>query len=61
MDGYLLYLYGVILKNLSLSSESQAILLEAVHKEPCHWGAWQELAFHIPDRASLMSLQLPGN
>ena len=60
MDGYLLYLYGVVLKNLSLVSESQSVLIEAVHKEPCHWSAWQELAFHISDRASLLSLQLPG-
>ena len=60
MDGYCLYLYGVVLKNLSLTSESQTILLEAIHKEPYHWGAWQELAFHISDRASLQNLQLPG-
>ena len=60
MDGYLLYLYGVVLKSLSLATESQAILLEAVNKEPCHGGAWQELAFHISDRTSLMNLQLPG-
>jgi anaphase-promoting complex subunit 8 len=60
MDGYCLYLYGVVLKNLSLSTESQSILLEAVHKEPCHWGAWQELAFHITDRSALQNLKLPG-
>jgi hypothetical protein len=60
MDGYFLYLYGVVLKNLSLAAESQTVLLKAVHEEPCHWGAWQELAFHIDDRASLHSLDLPG-
>ncbi len=44
LDGYCLYLYGVVLKKLSLADDSKKVLLEAVRLEPCHWGAWLELA-----------------
>ena len=37
MDGYMLYLYGVVLKKLNLKSEAKSMLLQSVWKEPCLW------------------------
>ncbi|XP_076317121.1 cell division cycle protein 23 isoform X2 [Tachypleus tridentatus] len=61
LDGYLLYLYGVILKRLQLQKQAIEVLCEAVHKEPLHWGAWLELATLIIDREMLSTLSLPNH
>jgi anaphase-promoting complex subunit 8 len=61
MDGYMLYLYGVVLKRLGLNDMAKDILVEAIEKEPCHWGAWLELSFHISDRSALQALDLPDH
>lgn len=53
LDGYGLYLYGVVLKKLELLREAVEVLVEAVHKEPMHWGAWLELATLITDRTKV--------
>ncbi|XP_020293344.1 cell division cycle protein 23 homolog [Pseudomyrmex gracilis] len=59
LDGYGLYLFGVTLKKLQLLREAKDVLMEAVHKEPMHWGAWLELTALIKDREELESLCLP--
>ena len=46
----LIYRYGVILKKLDLVREALDVLVEAVQKEPLHWGAWQELSLLIPEK-----------
>lgn len=53
LDGYCLYLYGVVLKRLDLHAEAIQVLVEAVHKEPLHWGGWDELASLIMDRSKV--------
>ena len=50
LDGYCLYLYGVVLKKLQLPALARQMLLESLHMEPCHWGAWMELANLCADR-----------
>ncbi len=42
-DGYLCYLYGLVLRKLDLPSAPQA-LQEAVNLNPLNWAAWLELA-----------------
>ena len=42
--------YGVILKKLDLLKEAVDIFVEAVDKEPTHWGAWLELSTLCTDR-----------
>ncbi|XP_020281647.1 cell division cycle protein 23 homolog [Pseudomyrmex gracilis] len=59
LDGYGLYLFGMTLKKLQLLKEAKDILLESIHKEPKHWGAWLELTALITDREKLESLSLP--
>ena len=61
LDGYLMYLYGIVLKRMSLMDQAKDALLEAVKLEPFLWGAWLELAHHINDRESLESLNLPNH
>ncbi|XP_074640459.1 uncharacterized protein LOC141898459 isoform X2 [Tubulanus polymorphus] len=61
LDGFLLYLYGVILKKLDLQKEALSVLIEAVHSEPLHWGAWLELSTLIRDKDMLMNQKLPDH
>lgn len=61
LDGYGLYLYGVILKKLDLIPLAIDILLESVHATPLHWGAWLELSPLIPNREKLLSTSLPDH
>ncbi|XP_067007530.2 cell division cycle protein 23 homolog isoform X3 [Anabrus simplex] len=61
LDGYGLYLYGIVLVRLNLLREAVDVLVEAVTKEPLHWGAWLELAALITDRVKLSSLMLPDH
>lgn len=59
LDGYCLYLYGVVLKKLQLEKYALEILCEAIRMEPYHWGSWLELATLISDREMLNDLTLP--
>ena len=61
LDGYCTYLYGIVLKRLELNDKAKHVLIEAVNMEPCLWGAWLELAYHVSDRSSLQSLNLPDH
>jgi anaphase-promoting complex subunit 8 len=54
LDAYSLNLYGIVLKRLDLLEEAKIILVDAVNKEPLHWGAWLELASLIMDRAKVI-------
>ncbi|TKS83983.1 Cell division cycle protein 23 -like protein [Collichthys lucidus] len=53
LDGFTLYLYGVVLRKLDLLKEAVEVFVEAIHALPLHWGAWLELS------NLLKSLSLP--
>lgn len=59
MDGYLLYLEGVVLKKLDLRSQAVTVLQAAVAAVPTLWSAWVELAGLANEAEALDSLQLP--
>ena len=61
LDGYCLYLYGIVLKRLNLNDDARDVLVEATRAEPCHWGAWLELSGHISERGELAALRLPDH
>lgn len=42
-DGYLCYLYGLVMRKLDLPRASQ-VLQEAINLNPLNWAAWLELA-----------------
>ncbi|XP_060518320.1 cell division cycle protein 23 homolog isoform X2 [Cylas formicarius] len=43
LDGYCIYLYGIILKKLDLKTLAINVLTKAVQEEPILWCAWYEL------------------
>ena len=59
LDGYGMYLYGVILKKLDLTQLAITVFLECVHLCPHLWSAWLELAPLVQDVEQLRGLSLP--
>ncbi|XP_030025113.2 cell division cycle protein 23 homolog isoform X2 [Manduca sexta] len=59
LDGYLLYLEGVVLKKLDLRSQAVTVLQAAISAAPTLWAAWVELAGLANEYEALDSLQLP--
>ncbi|XP_067160680.1 cell division cycle protein 23 homolog isoform X2 [Apteryx mantelli] len=59
LDGFGLYLYGVVLRKLDLVKEAIDVFVEAAHVLPLHWGAWLELCNLITDKEMLKFLSLP--
>lgn len=47
MDGFELYLYGIVLKKLDLQNLALDVLMEAVHLAPMNWSAWIELSLIV--------------
>ncbi|XP_075732642.1 uncharacterized protein LOC142775185 [Rhipicephalus microplus] len=61
LDGFCLYIYGVVLKRLQLRQQAIDVFVEAVQAEPLHWGAWLELSSMVADCDHLRSLVLPDH
>lgn len=61
LDGFCLYLYGIVLKKLELNKQALDVFVEAVNLSPTNWSAWQELALVIPNKNKLISLNLPDH
>uniref|UniRef100_A0A8C4NE93 Cyclosome subunit 8 n=1 Tax=Eptatretus burgeri TaxID=7764 RepID=A0A8C4NE93_EPTBU len=61
LDGYCLYVYGVVLRKLDLHQEAIDVLAEAAQYTPLHWGVWLELAALITDRDMMKTLTLPNH
>lgn len=61
MDGYCLYLYGVVLKKLELTPLAIDSFVESVSASPILWSSWQELAQLIPNRNKLISTTFPDH
>ncbi|XP_013201225.1 cell division cycle protein 23 homolog [Amyelois transitella] len=59
LDGYLLYLEGVVLKKLDLRSQAVTVLQASLAAAPTLWAAWVELAGLANEYEALDSLQLP--
>ncbi|KAK2572368.1 Cell division cycle protein 23-like protein [Acropora cervicornis] len=53
LDGYGLFLYGVVLKKLDLREDALKVMQEAVNKEPLHWGSWLELSSLCTDKETM--------
>ncbi|XP_072791190.1 cell division cycle protein 23 homolog isoform X2 [Taeniopygia guttata] len=58
LDGFGLYLYGVVLRKLDLVKEAIDVFVEAAHVLPLHWGAWLELCNLITDKEMSMKPEL---
>ncbi|PGH00773.1 hypothetical protein AJ79_08111 [Helicocarpus griseus UAMH5409] len=62
-QGWLEYLYGVILLKGKNEEEAKKWLIKSVHLYPFHWGAWQELNDLLANTEDLKRIadQLPQN
>lgn len=62
-DGWLEYLYGVVLSKNKNEDLARAWLVRSVHLYPYNWGAWEELKALLGSVEDLQSLtpQLPQN
>ena len=47
-QGWLEYLYGVVLSKSKNEKAAREWLVRAIHHNPYHWGAWEELANLLP-------------
>lgn len=54
-QGWLEYLYGVVLSKSKNESSARQWLIRAVHRNPYHWGAWEELATLLPSMNDSMN------
>lgn len=61
LDGYCLYLYGIVLKKLDLKEMAVTILVEAINAAPLLWGAYVELTPLLTNKEHLQSLNLPNH
>lgn len=60
-DGYLLYVYGLVLHKFRVKKKSIEVLAEAIERNPSNWSAWFMLATIIDDEKQLHDLQLPNH
>lgn len=61
LDGYCLYLYGIVLKKLDLKEMAVTVLVEAINAAPMLWGAYVELTPLLMNKEHLQSLNLPNH
>ncbi|EDW90524.1 cell division cycle protein 23 homolog [Drosophila yakuba] len=61
LDGYGIYLYGVVLKALNLNQAAEQMLVQAIRLVPMLWSAYLELSPLIMEKKKLLSLQLGGH
>ncbi|XP_022662283.1 cell division cycle protein 23 homolog isoform X2 [Varroa destructor] len=59
LDGYCLYLYGVVQRLLGLESGAIETLEAALRLEPNLWAAWAELSLLVASRDQLFKLSVP--
>ncbi|KAF7287587.1 hypothetical protein GWI33_005945 [Rhynchophorus ferrugineus] len=61
LDGYSIYLYGLVLKKLGLKTLAVDIFIKSVQEQPMLWGAWFELGKLISEKNKTCSNQLPDH
>ncbi|XP_011178435.1 cell division cycle protein 23 homolog [Zeugodacus cucurbitae] len=61
LDGYGIYLYGVVLKSLNLNKVAIQMLVHAIRLAPMLWAAYVELASLILEKEKMLSLNFGGH
>ncbi|XP_028402340.1 cell division cycle protein 23 homolog [Dendronephthya gigantea] len=59
LDGFGLYMFGIVLKELDLKQEALDILQQSVQKEPLLWASWLEIAALCNTKEEVQNLTLP--
>lgn len=60
-DGWLLYVYGIVLHKFRLQQKSILVLVESINRQPNNWSAWYKLSTIIDDEKQLHDLYLPSH
>lgn len=61
LDGYGMYLYGVVLKAVDLNQAAQEILTQSIRSAPMLWATYIELAPLIKEKEKLQSIHFGGH
>lgn len=61
LDGYGIYLYGVVLKAMDLSQAAISKFVEAIQEVPLLWAAYMELSPMILSKEALYGLNIPNH
>ncbi|KNC55439.1 cell division cycle protein 23, partial [Thecamonas trahens ATCC 50062] len=61
LDGYGMYLYGLVLKQLDAQARALSMLVAAVNARPLLWAAWTEIAGLCTDAVMAAELPLPDH
>ncbi|GBP01968.1 Cell division cycle protein 23 homolog [Eumeta japonica] len=61
LDGYSMYLYGVVLKAVDLTQVAQEVLMQSIRSAPMLWGSYVELAPLIKEKEKLQNIHLGGH
>lgn len=61
LDGYGMYLYGVILKALNLNQAAHQVLVQSIRLAPMLWSSYVELAPLITEKEKLQTMHFGGH
>lgn len=61
LDGYCLYLYGVVLKKLDLKELAVTVLIESINAVPTLWCSYLELIPLLSDKDEIYSANIPNH
>lgn len=61
LDGYCLYLYGVVLKKLDLKELAVSMLIESINAVPTLWCSYLELIPLLTDKDEIYSANIPNH
>lgn len=61
LDGYGMYLYGIVLKAVDLNQAAQEVLTQSIRAAPMLWGSYVELAPLIKEKEKLQTIHLGGH
>uniref|UniRef100_A0A6G1SPK1 Cell division cycle protein 23 n=1 Tax=Aceria tosichella TaxID=561515 RepID=A0A6G1SPK1_9ACAR len=60
-DGWLLYVYGLVLYKFKLTKNSVDVLVKAINLTPNNWSAWYMLSLLIESQQQLNTVSLPNH
>lgn len=61
LDGYCLYLYGIVLKKLDLKDLAATVLIESINAVPTLWCSYLELIPLLTDKDEIYSVNIPNH
>lgn len=60
-DGWLLYVYGLVLRKFRLKKSAITVIVDAINLTPVNWSAWYYLTSLVDSKQELEKLKLPNH